>query len=217
MSTHIKKVEDLADLVIRELAEKPRLLVSIAGVPGAGKSTLVENVVAELRKRQILATSLPQDGFHYYRKDLEKFEDPQEAFRRRGAPFTFNAEAFIDTVGRLSRTDSTVVAPLFDHSKKDPVEDDIAIGPEVKVVFIEGNYVGLKDKPWCDLACLTHSLWFIQEDSTIVRDRLIQRHLSSGVASSLEKAIERCDGLDWQNAIYIMENTRTPDVVITIE
>ncbi|KAM9915998.1 hypothetical protein OXX80_013749, partial [Metschnikowia pulcherrima] len=126
MPTHINKVEDLTDLVCSDLARKSRLLISVAGVPGAGKSTLVEKVIDDLQKK---------------RKELEQFDDPQEAFRRRGAPFTFNAGAFIDTVRRL-RSGVTVAAPSFDHSKKDPQEGDIVIVPEVQVVFIEGNYVG---------------------------------------------------------------------------
>lgn len=215
MPTHINKVEDLTDLVCSDLARKSRLLISVAGVPGAGKSTLVEKVIDDLQKKGIVAKALPQDGFHYYRKELEQFDDPQEAFRRRGAPFTFNAGAFIDTVRRL-RSGVTVAAPLFDHSKKDPQEGDIVIVPEVQVVFIEGNYVGLKDEPWCTLADMTDSLWMIQEDSATVRERLIQRHLKSGVSSSLQEAIERCDGLDWQNALYVMEHTMAPNVVITI-
>ncbi|GEQ67169.1 hypothetical protein JCM33374_g832 [Metschnikowia sp. JCM 33374] len=215
MASHIGRIEDLADLVASDLAGKTRLLVSIAGVPGAGKSTLVEKVTSELRKKGIHAKALPQDGYHYYRKELEQFDDPKEAFRRRGAPFTFNADAFIDTVRKL-RTGETVVAPSFDHSKKDPLEGDIVIEPDVRVVFIEGNYVGLKDEPWCALGSLTDRLWLIQEDSAVVRERLIQRHLSSGVSSSLEEAIERCDGSDWQNAIYVMEHTRTPDTVVTV-
>ncbi|OBA16994.1 P-loop containing nucleoside triphosphate hydrolase protein [Metschnikowia bicuspidata var. bicuspidata NRRL YB-4993] len=215
MSVHVRSVEQLADLVTSDLQGKARLLVCIAGVPGAGKSTMVEKIIEHLRTKNVVSKALPQDGYHYYRRELEQFEDPQEAFRRRGAPFTFNAEAFVSSVRKL-RTHATVTAPLFDHSKKDPSEGAIVIGPEVQVVFIEGNYVGLKDEPWAELDAATDRLWMIQQDPGLVRERLIQRHVSSGVCRSYEDAVERCDGLDWQNAVYVMENSRAPDVVVTL-
>ncbi len=36
------------------------------------------------------------DGYHYYRHELDYFDDPEEAHERRGAAFTFNAKKFVD-------------------------------------------------------------------------------------------------------------------------
>lgn len=172
-------------------------------------------VVAALAHEHIAACLLPQDGFHYYRRELAEFADPDEAVRRRGAPFTFNATKFIAKVEELAGG-NTVVAPLFDHSKKDPTEGSIVIAPDVQVVFVEGNYVGLTDEPWCRLAALTDELWFVEEDTALVKKRLIQRHVDSGVSPTLEEAVVRAEGLDWRNAVYVMEHTRTPDVIVTL-
>lgn len=70
-------------------------------------------------------------------------EDPAEAHKRRGAPFTFWAEGLIDLIKKIRQQeqlalesldreceeedDVTVYAPSFDHAVKDPIEKDIRI------------------------------------------------------------------------------------------
>lgn len=39
------------------------------------------------------------------------------------------------------------VLPSFDHAYGDPVEEDVQILPETKVVIIEGNYMLLGELP----------------------------------------------------------------------
>lgn len=213
MTLHVA-FTDLEPLVSRInglLKSNTKTVIAIAGVPGAGKSTLVEKLIEALKQQQIVAKALPQDGYHYYRSELAKFDDPPEAFRRRGAPFTFNVDRFLDSIKNVR---GGIKVPLFDHRLKDPVEDDITIGPETQVVFVEGNYVGLKDDPWCQIADYTDELWVVATPLEIVHDRIVQRHLASGVANSLEEAVERAEGSDWQNALYVMANTRDADVVV---
>lgn len=203
----------LVSRIEKLLTAKNRVVIAVAGVPGAGKSTLVGEVLQALTTKNILAQLLPQDGYHYYREELAKFDDPTEAFRRRGAPFTFNVQKLVSAVERL-HSGEQVVVPLFDHSKKDPVEDDIVIGPKVRVVLVEGNYVGLKEMPWSRITEVSDELWLVSTSSELVRERIIKRHLASGIVNSEEEAAERADGLDWQNALYVMVNSRDPDVIV---
>lgn len=213
MAIHISSVDELVSRIEKRLGGKNRIVIAIAGTPGAGKSTLVSEIIDGLADKQILAQLLPQDGYHYYREELAQFEDPSEAFRRRGAPFTFNVGRFLSAIEAL-HSGQEVRVPLFDHSKKDPVEEDIVIGPQVRVVLVEGNYVGLKDEPWSRIAALSDELWVVNTPSDLVRERIIKRHLASGIASSQEEAVARADGLDWQNALYVMANNREADVVV---
>lgn len=93
---------------------------------------------------------------------LSAFQDPENAFRRRGAPFTFDAEAFIDLVRALKMAPVTasrepeqpVYAPSFDHAMQDPVENDIAISSRNRIVIVEGNYTLLNQKPWNEITSL---------------------------------------------------------------
>merc|ERR1711991_377228 len=43
------------------------------------------------------------DGFHYTRKELDSFPDPENAHLRRGAHFTFNSKLFIEKLTLAKR------------------------------------------------------------------------------------------------------------------
>jgi pantothenate kinase len=91
---------------------------------------------------------------------LSAFEDANEAFRRRGAPFTFDADAFVQLVDDLRTTPVTtstdpeafMTAPSFDHKFKDPVEGAIKISCRNRVIIVEGNYTLLDQSPWSKIA-----------------------------------------------------------------
>ncbi|CDI85663.1 Predicted panthothenate kinase/uridine kinase-related protein, related [Eimeria praecox] len=58
------------------------------------------------------------DGFHLTRAELDKFPDPQQAHRRRGAPWTFDLGAFWERLHTLKTKAGPVVFPTFDHAVK---------------------------------------------------------------------------------------------------
>lgn len=97
-----------------------------------------------------------QDGFHYPQTILSSMNSTECPFQRRGAPFTFDSEAFVAFVRRLRGADVTEIdeptlalyAPSFDHAAKDPVEDDIYISSAQRVVILEGNYLLMDEWPW---------------------------------------------------------------------
>lgn len=103
-----------------------------------------------------------QDGFHYTRATLSSFNDPDFAFRKRGAPFTFDVNAFLQHIETLRKSPITACdepelffkAPSFDHAVGDPVPDAITITSRCRVVIIEGNYTLLNEKPWSRIADL---------------------------------------------------------------
>lgn len=169
-STFEDAAEWLAERAVSLLAERKggRVVVGITGPPGGGKSTLSAAVREradallllrgdQKRRRrgdpdQPLAVVLPMDGFHYTRAQLDAFPDPAAAHARRGAPWTFDAAAFVATVARARESNSDSAAPLlvpsFDHAVKDPVEGQIEIGPQAEIVLVEGNYLLLDEEPW---------------------------------------------------------------------
>jgi pantothenate kinase len=91
---------------------------------------------------------------------LSTFQDAETAFRRRGAPFTFDAEAFVELVNTLKAAPVTthtepeisLFAPGFDHATKDPIQNAISVSSRVRVVIVEGNYTLLDQSPWRDVA-----------------------------------------------------------------
>jgi pantothenate kinase len=54
------------------------------------------------------------DGFHYYRSQLSAMDNAEEAFQRRGAHWTFDANRFNALILKL-KNDGTALAPSFDH------------------------------------------------------------------------------------------------------
>lgn len=214
----IQRVQHLIDKKQKQdpSTTPPRILISLAGIPGSGKSTFSHHLTQELTRRQIAKTKvLPQDGFHLYRSQLSQLQNPEEAFRRRGAPYTFNAQGFVELIARLKESrGETILAPSFDHKLKDPVEGGVVVDADTAVVIIEGNYVLLRDEYWDEIGKYVDESWFIDTPMDVVEKRIVRRHLAAGIESSEQAAIERTRGNDLVNARYILENSKLPDVVI---
>jgi pantothenate kinase len=91
---------------------------------------------------------------------LSTFKDAEIAFKRRGAPFTFDAKACVSLVKALKdapvtkdgEVDICITAPSFDHAAKDPVQEAIKISSRTRLVIVEGNYTLLKQDPWSRIA-----------------------------------------------------------------
>ena len=193
-----------------------RIIISLAGIPGSGKSTLSAELVKQLNTR-VKAIVVQQDGFHLYRSELKKLPNPEEAFLRRGAPFTFNAKKFLDLVSHLNDekyVNGTIQVPTFDHKLKDPIENDKLIDPDTNIIIIEGNYVLLKDLYWNDITKFVDETWFVDVPLNLVKERIIKRHLEAGIAENEQEAIARADGNDLLNAEYILKNSKSADLTI---
>lgn len=156
-----------------------------------------------------IATSLPMDGYHLTRAQLSALPNPTHAFARRGAAFTFDAYKFLDLVRALREPltplTKPIYAPSFDHAVKDPVDDDIAIAPTVRVIFFEGNYLSLNREPWDQIAGLMDELWFVEVDFEVARRRLVRRHVKAGIAANEEEADVRARENDLVNGREIVE------------
>ncbi|KAL5338804.1 P-loop containing nucleoside triphosphate hydrolase protein [Aspergillus crustosus] len=204
-----RKVQELA----KHKPPSERVLIGVSGIPGSGKSTLGAAVAARLNQLENtdseFAVCLPMDGYHLSRAQLAAMPDPATAIHRRGAAFTFDAEAFYGLVqslrGPLTPT-SNIYAPSFDHAIKDPVADDIRISPRSRVVILEGLYLSLDRKPWNLAAALLDESWFIDVDRGIAQARLVKRHVASGIVPDIAAAEHRISSTDFLNADDIMQN-----------
>ncbi|KAI5360128.1 Putative phosphoribulokinase/uridine kinase, P-loop containing nucleoside triphosphate hydrolase [Septoria linicola] len=192
-----------------------RVLIAVAGGPGSGKSTLCARLLRHAEESGLHdVVAVPMDGFHYPKSCLAAFEDPAEAFARRGAPFTFDARRFIEAVARLRSDKSALTLPGFDHAAKDPVEDGISVASSDKVVLLEGNYVLLGEEPWDQIAEMVDERWYVDVPREVAKARLIERHLRASIEKSPLAAAARAESNDLQNADYILSRLIQPDVVI---
>ena len=136
--------------------------------------------------------------------------DPAAAHLRRGAAFTFNAPAYLALVKQLRaplHPDSTTIyAPSFDHAVKDPVENDIPVAPNVKVLLFEGNYVALNKEGWAEATSLMDEVWFVEVDKKLARQRLVKRHVKAGIVRDEVEAGKRADEIDLVNGLDIIQH-----------
>jgi pantothenate kinase len=131
----------LADLIRAQAEDRPgRFLCALAGPPGAGKSTLAAAVVAALGPG---ARVVPMDGFHYDDRVLEA----RGLRARKGAPDTFDVAGFLHLLDRL-RSEAEVAIPIFDRGLEISRAGADIVGPQDRMLVVEGNWLLLDEAPW---------------------------------------------------------------------
>ncbi|KAJ1943141.1 hypothetical protein FBU59_003000 [Linderina macrospora] len=212
------QIDALAAYLVSKSTEGKRFLAAVSGVPGSGKSYLSERLVEAVNdiSGTEVAKAVPMDGFHLTKQQLLTMDDPKEAMRRRGAPWTFDAQGFVDLVKQLrERSDATVLAPSFDHARGDPKQDDISIEPRHRIVVIEGLYAHVSDQPWAQAQQYFDETWWVcAADEEVSSERLINRHVAAGLAADREQAVQRISGNDAINGQYSESHRCTPTKII---
>lgn len=179
------------------------------------------------------AATVPMDGYHLTRSQLDQMQDPAEAHKRRGSPWTFDVHGVLIMAKTLHESCFTpannsthsnpstytksrnLYFPAFDHAAKDPVPEAVEVAASAQIVIIEGLYTLLDVAPWDrigrEYADLT---WFINAPLHTTQLRLARRHLRAGIVASLEEGFARVDVNDSLNARYIQAHLLLPDNVI---
>ncbi|KAG6776399.1 hypothetical protein POTOM_019905 [Populus tomentosa] len=209
-----------------------------------------------------VAAVLPMDGFHLYRSQLDAMERkpmPEEEVSLtlfcfsyiqaqfssidscvdESAPWTFSPTLLLRCLEKL-RNEGSVYAPSFDHGVGDPVEDDIFVSLQHKVVVVEGNYLLLEDGAWKDVSSMFDEKWlvlygecsrlhlepciftwdyplmkldrFIDVDIDTAMQRVLKRHISTGKPPDVAKW--RIEYNDQPNAELIIKSKKNADLVI---
>jgi pantothenate kinase len=181
------------------LAGGRRVLLGIAGAPGAGKTTLAERLVAHVdgggRWR---AAHVPMDGFHLADVALDALGRRD----RKGAIDTFDGWGFVALLERvLSETGNVVYAPAFERTVDEPVAGSIPIPPGTRLVVAEGNYLLVDADPWVRIPPLLAESWFVATPEDERMRRLIDRHTRHG--RTVEAATAWAREVDGANAVLI--------------
>jgi pantothenate kinase len=117
-----------------------RILVAIAGPPGAGKSTVAERIRQQLACAGRSAAVVPMDGFHLDNAVLAE----RGLHSRKGAPETFDVHGFRHLVSRIAAGEEDVAYPLFDRSRDAAVAGAAVLPSDIEFVLFEGNYLLLR-------------------------------------------------------------------------
>ncbi|SDE94225.1 AAA domain-containing protein [Celeribacter baekdonensis] len=191
---------------IRAAAEgRTRLLVAVAGPPGAGKSTLAEALADKIGPE---AQVIPMDGFH---RDNEWLIQ-HDLLARKGAPDTFDAAAFLSLIKQFAKGESPRF-PLFDRAGDCTVPEAGALSEATRILLIEGNYL-LLDRPiWRDLAAFWDMTVFIDVPKAELERRLIARWIDHGLDPDAARA--RAQSNDLINADTVIAQSAPADWTIS--
>src|SRR6476469_5642091 len=186
-------IEALATGAVALVAERRRVVLGIAGAPGAGKSTLAEGLVRAVAAAMgdDWVAHVPMDGFHLADVQLERLG----ALSRKGAPDTFDADGYAHLLHRVvAEPDSWVYAPGFDRRLEQPLAAAVVVPPSARLVVTEGNYLLLPEARWERARARLAEVWFVTGDDEVRRSRLVERHVAFGKTQEAAEAwVERTD------------------------
>ena len=202
--------EALPSEILARLAEADgRLIVAIAGPPGAGKSTISDYLLHAINKGgETPAIIVPMDGFHLDDTILDK----RGLLSRKGSPPTFDCAGFAVLLQRLKQADGEVFIPVFDRSLELSRAAASVVGPEHRVLLVEGNYLLLNQEPWSKLAPFFDMTLYLDVPFEELERRLVERWLGFGF--NAETARKRALSNDIPNAELVAAQSRKADFVV---
>jgi len=205
-------LDTLAQRAIGLMIPGQRVILGIAGSPGAGKTTIARELTDRVNRilRTTDAAYLPMDGYHLANSTLDRLGNHD----RKGAIDTFDGWGFVALIKRiLVERDHVVYAPGFDRSVDEGIAGEIAIPVGTGIVIVEGNYLLVDDAPWSSLRGLFAESWFCETSDAERLRRLVDRHERHG--RSTEAALDWAENVDGSNAIVIEASRVRADLVIS--
>jgi pantothenate kinase len=189
-----------------------RLAIGLAGGPGTGKSTLATQLVDALNAATPeIAAYVPMDGFHMRHAKLEGLG----TVRDKGAPHTFEGEAFADFLAGVKAATTAISGPGYSREIEDVVVDAFIVPAPVRALIVEGNYLLLANAPWWRVRPLLDLAVFIDLPRETVRARLMKRHAEHGLFNE-QRNREHVERVDLANYDLVRRSRGRADLAIEL-
>lgn len=171
-------IERLVDAANGLAVPGQRKILGIVGAPGAGKSTLAEQISSTLGAT--LAAFVPMDGYHLSNSVLEKLG----RHSRKGAIDTFDDAGYAALLERLhlqtADSNEVVYASEFRRDIEEPIGSALPITGATPLVITEGNYLLQPTGAWPRARACMDEVWYLDIDDKLRHKRLIKRHEAYG-------------------------------------
>lgn len=204
------RIDEIVGEVLNRAGNTRRFLIAIAGPPGAGKSTMADNVASALKAKGESASVLPMDGFHMDNAILIE----RGLLARKGIPETFDVRGFLDIVKAVRPADQEVLVPVFDRSRELAIASARPIDPQDRFIIIEGNYLLFTQGKWAELDGIFDYTIMLAPPMEVLEERLWDRW--RGYKLTEEEASAKVYGNDLPNGRLILENRRPADITLEI-
>jgi len=206
--------DPIAILQKRLNSDASRHMIALAGVPGSGKSTIAARLGEEMNARCGEGTLLVlgMDGFHLPKAALRQMPDPDLAFARRGAPWTFDALSLAERLRALRHEAGRAAVPWpdFQHDVGDPVEGALEVPPQTCLILVEGLYLLHNEDGWENVSSQFDERWFLDTPLEIALERLVHRHMAAW-GMTREQATARIASNDRLNAELVQRSRANAD------
>jgi pantothenate kinase len=206
----------LVDRACALVADGGRAVLGLTGAPGAGKTTLAEELVAALAPNPPAGlpaygwvAHVPMDGFHLADVELDRLRRRD----RKGAPDTFDPLGYAALLRRLREDiDEMIYAPGFERALEQPIAGAIGVPRAARLIVTEGNYLLFDTNGWSGVRPMLNEVWYVDLDQPERLRRLVERHLRFGKDEST--AVAWATGTDEHNAALIAATKARADLVI---
>ncbi|MFY2787980.1 nucleoside/nucleotide kinase family protein [Rhodococcus sp. KRD162] len=211
--------QDVQEATLGELVELAgqlavageRHILGLTGAPGAGKSTVAQQLVDALGPER--AVLVPMDGFHLANEvliDLGRLD-------RKGAHDTFDDGGYARLIAAIHGQrpgDPDVYAPRFRREIEESIGSSIPVSSTVPLVVTEGNYLLMESNAWPAARDLIDEVWFLAPHNEVRHQRLVARHEAYG--KSHAEAEFWALGSDERNAELIGSTARRAERILRL-